>query len=234
MRDRSLFGALLLIAAVIPVTSCSNNPSLTSITITPTTYTALLGPCGTEQVVASYTAIGTYTRPNHAAVTRDVTDQVTWFSYDTQLVTVSNRGVAAVVTCATPGSTFTSSTLISASAQGFHGLIVAYATFSEQEPPATTSGVVKSLSITRTSSATASLNGIAQFAAVGKTADGLLVPLSSKPVWTSSNPQSVKVDAHSGIARALSSGKATLTATYTNPDGSSAAGTVDFGSLAEN
>ena len=234
MRNRSLFGALLVLAAVVPFTSCSVDPALTSISITPSSVTALLGPCGTQQVVANFTAMGTYTRPQHAAVTRDITNTVTWFSYDTQLVTVSSSGVASVVTCATPGSTFTSSTIISASAQGFHGLIVGYATFNEQEPPATTGGVVKSLSISRISNPIASLNGVAQFVAVGKAEDGVLVPLSTKPVWSSSNPQAVRVDAATGVARAMTAGKATVTATYTSPDGTTAVGTVDFGSLAQN
>jgi hypothetical protein len=234
MHNRSSLGALLVLAAVIPFTSCSVDPSLTSITITPSSVIALLGPCGTQQVVANFTAMGSYTRPNHAAVTRDITNSVTWFSYDTQLVTVSSGGVASVVTCATPGSTFTSSTLISASAQGFHGLIVGYATFNEQEPPTTKTAVVKSLSISRISSPSSSLNGVAQFVAVGKTEDGKLVPLSTRAVWSSSNPQAVRVDPASGVARAMTAGKSTLTATYTGPDGSTAVGTVDFGSIAAN
>jgi hypothetical protein len=232
MSNRSLFGALMLIGALIPVTSCSNNPSLTSISIRPSSITALLGPCGTQQVVASYTATGSYTRPNHAAVTQDITNSVTWFSYDTQLVTVSNTGVASVVTCATPGSTFTSSTIITASAHGFHGLIVGTATFNEQEPPK--AAVVKSLSISRISSPSASLGGVAQFVAVGKTEDGVLVPLNGKPIWSSSNPQSIRVDANTGVARSMTAGNATVTAAYTTPDGNTVKGTVDFGSLNDN
>jgi len=232
MRNRSTLGALLLLAAVIPFTSCAVDPALTSIAITPSSVTALLGPCGTQQVVANFTAMGTYTRPGHAAVTRDVTNTVTWFSYDTQLVTVSSSGVASVVTCATPGSTFTSSTIISASAQGFHGLIVGQAIFNEQEPPAPTGAVVKSLSISRISSPASSLNGVAQFVAVGKTEDGMLVPLSTKPVWSSSNPQAVRVGAATGFARAMTAGKSTLTAPYNTPDGNTVEGTVEFGSIA--
>jgi hypothetical protein len=228
MRDRSLFRALLMLAAVIPFTSCSTNPSLTSITLTPSGYNALLGPCGTEQVVANFTAMGAYNRPGHATVTRDITDSVTWYSYDTQLVTMSSTGVMSVVTCATPGSTFQASTLISASAQGFHGLISATASVALVEP--TTTPAVVSLSIVKTSGTI----GSAQYVAVGKTADGTLVPLANRATWVSDNPQVVRMNGQTGFARAIAAGHATLTATYTNADGSKAVGTTEFGSLSEN
>jgi len=225
MRDRSLFGALLMLAAVIPFTSCTSNGSLTSITLTPSGYSALLGPCGTQQVVANFTAMGSYTRPGHATTTRDITNLVTWYSYDTQLVTMSSTGVMSVVTCANPGSTFQASTIISASAQGFHGLIATTATVNLVEPPVTPA--IVSLSVVKTSGTF----GSAQYVAVGKAADGMLIPLTAKPVWSSSNPSAVKIDANSGFARALASGNATVTATYTTSDGSTAVGTTEFGSL---
>ena len=228
MRDR-LLSVLLLTAVVVPITSCVASPSLTSIVLTPSGYSALLGPCGTQQVVANFTAMGYYTRPGHTTITRDVTNLVTWYSYDTQLIVMSQDGVMSVVTCANPGSTFQASTLISASAQGFHGLISTTATVNLVEPPSTTPSV-ESLSIVKTSGTDA----IAQFVAVGKTADGTLVPLNSKPVWSSSNPQAVRIDANTGIARALAAGKATLSATYNGPNGNTAVGTVDFGSIAQN
>lgn len=230
MRYRPLLGGLLLCVSGSLITSCTNEPSLTSIVLTPSGYNALLGPCGGPQVVANFTATGYYTRPGHAAVTKDITDSVTWYSYDTQLVTMSQTGVMSVVTCATPGSTFQASTLISASAQGFHGLISDTATVNLVEPKTTAAAKVISLSLVKTSSAF----GSAQFVAVGKTEDGTLVPISGKVVWSSSNPRAVEVDAGTGVARAMTAGKATLTATYNCPDGNIAAGTVDFGSIAEN
>jgi len=232
MRNRSL-GALLLLGAVVPFTSCAVDPALTSIQLVPDKFTALLGPCGTAQVQAQVTAIGTYTRPNHAAVTRDITNQVTWKSFDTQLLVIDNTGLFTVTSCANPGSTFNSDILVSASAQGFHGIIIGYAHVIEQEPVAPKTAVT-SLSIARLSGASSALNGVARFIAVGKTEDGTLVPLNGKVVWSSSNPQAVRVDAASGTARAMTAGKAIVTATYTGADGSSAAGTVEFGSLAQN
>ncbi|MBS1804832.1 MAG: Ig-like domain-containing protein [Acidobacteria bacterium] len=231
MRNRSL-GALLLLGSVVPFTSCAVDPALTSIVLTPSGYSVLLGPCGTQQVVANFTATGNYTRPNHATVTRDITNSATWYSYDTQLITMAPGGIMSVVTCADPNNTsFQASTLISASQQGFHGVIRATATVNLVEPkPTTTASHIVSLSIVRLSNSI----GSAQYVAVGKAAEGMLVPLNGKVVWSSSNPQAVRVDASTGIARAMTAGKSTLTATYTGKDGSSAIGTVDFGSLAQN
>ena len=232
MRNRSL-GALLLLGSMIPFTSCGVSPSLTSIQVVPSTTTALLGPCGTVQVQSQLTAIGTYTRPNHAAVTRDITSQVTWKSFDTQLLTIDPAtGLASVATCADPTSTYNANILISASAQGFHGIIIGYANFIEQEPAPPKTAV--SLVVTRLTGASFSLNGAAKFIATGKAADGTLVPLNGKVVWSSSNPQAVRVDAATGVARAMTAGKATLSATFSGNDGSSASGTVEFGSIAQN
>lgn len=234
MRNRSL-GALLMLGAVVPFTSCAVDPALTSIQIVPSTTTALLGPCGTVQVQSQLTAIGTYTRPNHAAVTRDITSRVTWKSFDEQLLTIDPAtGLANVATCADPKSTFNANILISASAQGFHGVIIGYASFVEQEPAPPKTAVVTSLKVTRLTGASSAMNGMARFIAVGKTEDGTLVPLNGKVEWSSSNPQAVRVDASTGAARAMTAGKATVTATYTGNDGSSAAGSVEFGSIAQN
>jgi len=231
MRNRSL-GALLLLGAVIPFTSCAVDPALTSITLTPTGYSALLGQCGTQQVVANFTAMGNYTRPGHATVTRDITNSVTWYSYDTQLVTMSPGGVMSVVTCADTSATgFKASTLISASMQGFHGLIQKTATIELVQPATTTTAIsqVVSLSIVKLSDSISS----ARYVAVGKAANGILVPLAGKVAWSSSNPQAIRVDA-SGVARAMAAGKATLTATYSAPDGATAVGKAEFGSLGQN
>jgi len=232
MRNRSL-GALLLLGSMIPFTSCGVSPSLTSIQLVPDSFTALLGPCGTTQVQAQFTAIGSYTRPNHAAVVRDITNQVTWKSFDTQLLVIDNTGLFTVTSCANPGSDFNSDILVSASAPGFHGIIIGYGHVVEQEPKASTAAV-KSLSISRISGASSALNGLAKFVAVGKTDDGKLVPLNGKLAWSSSNPQAVRVDATTGVARAMTAGRSIVTATYTGKDGSTAFGTVDFGSIAQN
>jgi hypothetical protein len=52
-------------------------------------------------------------------------------------------GVATVTTCATPNVTGTFTTLVSASAPGFHGDVVGTITFGVAEPTAPTSSVRK-------------------------------------------------------------------------------------------
>ena len=225
MRTRSLLGALLLGSLVVPVTSCSDSPSLTSIVITPSVVTVLLGPCGSEQVVSNFTAMGYYTHPGHIPITRDITDEVSWMSYDTQLVTVSSTGVTTVTTCADPTSTVTSTILITASANGFHGLIVGSATFNEQEPaPTTTPAAASVRSITIEQPAHVAPNADVELRAVGRTGDGTVVPLARGVRWTSTDNLVATVDEATGHARTSGMGRSTITAVYTNPDGSTAVG----------
>lgn len=232
MRYRPLLSALVLICIVAPLTSCTS-PSLTSIVIAPTAYTAELGPCGTPQVVANFTAMGYYTHPGHEPTTKDITNQVTWYSYDTQLVTISSSGVASVTTCATPGSTFEASVQISATAPGFHGEVASYATFSEVQPATSSLGTVKSLVITRSSQAVSS-HGTVQFTAMGKTAEGSLVRLAAQPSWTSTDNQVATIDRANGSATTLGEGKSTIVAVFTNPDGTTAIGTTHLDVAAGN
>ena len=115
--------------------------------------------------------------------------------------------------------------------QGFHGLIQKTATIELVQPATTTTAIsqVVSLSIVKLSDSI----GSARYVAVGKAANGMLVPLAGKVAWSSSNPQAIRVDA-SGVARAMAAGKATLTATYSAPDGTTAVGKTEFGSLGQN
>jgi hypothetical protein len=141
MSGRSCLKALLLAGIFLPLTSCINdNPSLTSIVIMPNGVTAALGTCGYPQVVTGLKAIGHYSHPGHADITKDITDEVTWYSFNTGMVAfldpTNNPGVATVTTCAdptVPGNIYT--TLITASAPGFHGLVTGEITFGVQEPP---------------------------------------------------------------------------------------------------
>lgn len=223
MRHRSWLGALLLTVPVLAITSCSNDPSLTSIVIFPSGYTALLGPCGQAQVQANFTATGYYTHPGHQPISKDITNKVTWKSFDTQLVAIDSTGLASVTTCATPGSTFQSSTPISASAPGFHGLVIAYATFDEVEPTSTTTGNARTLTLTPETA-----NGTVRFTAVGKSAEGAVVALKNQPVWYSTDNQVATIDKESGAVAMLASGRTTITAVYTNPDGSTAIGVLHY------
>lgn len=205
MRDRrSLFGALLLIAAVLPITSCTTNPSLTSITINPNLIN--FGGSGlTVQLIAT----GYYTRPGHATVTRNITDSVNWVSAATGCVTVTPAGLI------TSGFDICANIPVTASAPGFHGYISAFMTVNVTQPAA---GAVTHLSISHTASPT----GGVQFTATGTTADGANVPLTGRIVWTSTDSEVGSIDKSSGILTSLAGGRTTISAVYTNPDGTTA------------
>jgi hypothetical protein len=71
----------------------------------------------------------------------DITDQVKWYSANPQMVDFLNPttqpGVATVTTCAETGLTGTFTTVVYASAPGFHGDVIGQITFGVTEPPTT-------------------------------------------------------------------------------------------------
>jgi hypothetical protein len=134
MFNRTCLNALLLAGLALPLTSCISSPSLTSITVTPGTYTSTLAASGCPLEQTNFTATGYYTHPDHPPVAKNITSQVTWASLTPEMVTISTSGVATV-TCQLIGNTS-----ISASAPGFGGDIVGYATYNVVLP--TTASVV--------------------------------------------------------------------------------------------
>ncbi|MGB6745395.1 MAG: Ig-like domain-containing protein [Terracidiphilus sp.] len=213
MRYRPLLGAVLVMCFTVPLTSCINSPSLTSITITPSAYIITLASDGYGGYW-SYEAVGSYTHPGHIATTADITDQVTWTSLAPIMVTISDTGVA------TPTGLATGTSQITASAPGFHGTIVSNAsTFTVQLPPITTARSVRTLSIVP------SQNQEAPFAVTGKTSDGGTVNVTDHLTWLSSNTQTATIDANTGVIKVVSAGQTTITAIYTNADGGMAMGT---------
>jgi Bacterial Ig-like domain (group 2) len=217
MRDRSFLGALLLVGALVPLTSCTVSNKLTSIVVSPATLSATAG------VTWQFTAIGYYTRPDHATRTKDITSEVTWASSSAQMVTVSNTGFASVT-----GISY-GNTVISASAQGFKGIIVGTASVTVP-PPTTSNNAVTSVSIQKT----VLPDGSVKFSATGKTAEGAPVELTGKLKWTSSDSDVASIDAATGTATSLGPGRTTITVLYTNPDGTNAVGTAHWSVAAQN
>ncbi len=216
MQNRSLFGALLLAAFAIPLSSCGTEPSLTSITVSPSTMTAT----PTTGLQTYFIAIGNYTRPNHAPVTKDITDQVAWSSSIPQMVTVSNTGVATV-TGDVIGNSY-----IFASAPGFHGDIIGSANFIVALPPSTSGNSVAATGLSIAESR--SSDGKVRFTAVGKTSDGRTIKLAGQPKWISTDNMVATIDQATGIATTIGPGRTTVAAVYTNPDGTTAVGVTHF------
>lgn len=220
MRDRSLLGALLLAGLVIPFTSCAVSPSLTSITVTPSSYTAVLAPCGDPQVTTNFIATGNYTRPGHAAITEDITKQVTWTSLTPLMVGVTSTG-AATVTCQMYGSTE-----ITATAPGFHGQIMGAATFNVEAYNNTSTADVVSVTITPANPSLTAPGQTVSFVATGTKGTGQTVTVTTASTWTSSDPTVASINPNTGVATAVGAGSTTITALYANSDGVQAFGTT--------
>jgi len=222
MHYRSSLGALLLIGALAPLTSCSTSPSLTSITVDPATVTTSFS----AGLQVEFIAIGNYTVPGHTAVTKDITDQVNWTSSFNQMVTIDSAGVATV-----QGVGY-GNAAIYAAYPGFHGDIVGTAAFTVSAP--TTTPAIKSLSLIQDSKTSAEPNSTVQFTAMGKMADGTLVKLTGQPKWTSTDNEVATVDEATGLVSTLGAGRSTIVAVYTNPDGTTAVGVTHLFVAAKN
>jgi Bacterial Ig-like domain (group 2) len=224
MRQHSLLSALLTLGLVIPLSSCNSSPGLTSITVSPTVMN--FGGAGLS---TQLTAIGSYTRPNHAAETKDITGQVTWKSSTPGCVTVNSTGliVSGGLTC--------SGILVTASSPGFHGVITGTMTVNVTQPSngggggsgGTGASDVSTITIIPTSQSVQSPGQTAQFLAVGTTTSGTTVDLTKLAAWTSSSVQIATINA-SGLATGVNQGTVTITALYTNADNSTATGTATF------
>lgn len=209
MRNRSLSGALLLIGALIPVTSCSNSPSLTSITVTPSIVN--FGGAG---ITSQLTAIGSYTHPGHPAITKDITAQVAWTSSASQCVTVSNAGLI------TSGQNICSGIQITATSQGFNGVITGSMIANVSQPGSSNSDVAI-IVVSPANPAPLAVAGQLQFAATGFNASGTQVSLTNPVTWGSSSTGVASIN-QTGIATGVAAGTTSITAAYTNADGTSA------------
>lgn len=209
MRNRSLLGALLITGILIPITSCISSPSLTSIVVTPSVMN-FGGPGLHTQLIAT----GSYTHPNHQPTVRDITDQVNWSSQTPECVTVSSTGYIE------SQGNICSGIQITATMQGFHGLITGTMTVNVTQPGAASSDVAVVL-ISPANPAPVAVGAITQFAASGFTAAGNPVTLSNPVSWTSSNTGVATID-QTGRATAVAAGSTTIKGAYTNPDGTSA------------
>ena len=229
MFNRFCIGALLLVGLTLTFTSCNATSGLDSITISPSTVTVTLMPPGTQQGHGQFTAIGYYGHAGHQT-TMDITDQVTWSSSLTQVATINSSGLATA-TGFNPatGEEWTGFTNITASAQGFNGIIVSNsATFTVTACAACVDTDVSSVLVIPASQTVATVGVPVQFVAIGLTINGASVPLTNAAGinWTSSVPSIASINAATGLATTAGSGTTTITATFTNPDGSGAAGTA--------
>ena len=221
MRYRPLLGILLIGALMMPVTSCTDDPSLTSIVISPSSFTTtlVLLPNGqvapsSEQASEQYKAIGYYTHPAHQPIVKDITNQVTWFSPTTWLVSVNSTGLATVT------GQGTGYTQISATMKGFHGLVFSnQSTFTVQVPSSVTTSDIVSLTVAPTNPTITGTGQTESFIATGTNGSGSTQDVTNTVVWTSSNTAVATIGAKTGLATTIGTGSTFIIATYTNADG---------------
>jgi hypothetical protein len=123
MFDRRYLAGSLLLGLALTLMGC-DSPSLVAITITPTAQYFSDSPGLTVQ----FTAIGTFDQGNHPKTTQDITDEVTWVSNAPGVATISSTGLV------TTAGIDIGTTDITASMNGFTGLITATATASVCSP----------------------------------------------------------------------------------------------------
>jgi len=199
-----------------------------------------LAPAGYAQGYTQFTAIGYYTHPGHPAETRDITNEVAWTSSDTQVAGICTNGSPASCTPATDGlatvtgwvtgnnnstEAWTGTTNITATAPGFNGVIVSNSVVLTVTDATATDDVV-SVTVTPNPYTFAAPTATYAFTAIGTTQSGVFENLTSVSgmAWTSGNINFVTIGLNTGVGTAVAAGTTTITATYTNPDGSKASG----------
>ena len=177
--------------------------SLASLAIIPGTQ-SVASPAQTSQFIA----IGTTT----SGATEDLTSTVTWSSSSTQVATITAGGLATAVSKGT-------TTVTAIAANPDSSVVTATATFT------VTGGTAEPLTALAITPATESLSAsgqTGQLIALGTSGSSGLqsdVSSSSSLSWTSSIATVASVSA-SGLVTGVSAGSSTISAIWTNPDGS--------------
>lgn len=190
--------------ATVSVSGVNGEPLL-SIALTPPSATVAY-----PGQAVQFTAIGTYSQSSSTPGTRNLTDTATWIS--------SNPSVAKVSTSGLVTATGVGTCVISAlSSNPDNSVVIASATFTVENA---TGEPITALEIAPASQSVA-VGQTAQLLAFG-TVNGstLKEDLTSAPgiSWVVSVPSVASVSAK-GVVTALAQGPTTVTAKYTNPDG---------------
>lgn len=208
---RAFVLAILLAVLIVPFSGCGSSTTIDAVTISPATVT--LGPDATVQL----TALGTIGHGAHPSGHQDVTTLVKWASSISGVASVSASGL---VTGHNAGVT-----TITASIQGFQGLITSNtATITVPAP----TGPLVSLAVDPTTQSASAAGQTAQFLAIGTTNTGATQNLTNVSQWTSSDSSVATVNAATGLATAVGNGTATITAVASNPDGSVVSGSATY------
>ena len=214
MHDRVLSPrVLLLIAMALPIAGCTN-PLAVSISVSPTTQSIGAGQ------TAQFTATGVFGHGNnHPSSSQDLTDTATWTSSAPGVATISTTGMATGVSAG--------STTITASVNGFTGVVSASATLTVSGSSGGGGGTPSSITIIPNTQLVTTVGDTAQFEAIETTATGATVDVTNLATWGSSSPSIATIAANTGLATAVSLGSVTITANYSS-GGSALTGTATF------
>jgi hypothetical protein len=217
MFDRISPRVLFLIALAVPIAGCSY-PLVDEIAITPTAASISAGQT-TQFLAEGLTGHGS----NHPGTVSDITNQVSWSSSTPAVATINAAGVATGVSAGT--------TTITATINGYTGLLGATATLTVTAAGSGTGTItgITGLTVIPGAQSVASPGQTSQFIAIGTTAAGATVDLTTQVSWRSSSVQIGTIGGANGLATAIGQGTTTITAVYTNPGGGSAiTGTATF------
>lgn len=213
----------ILFAGIVPVLSSCNSYNLVSITINPSTTTITLPEYG-YQYGWKYQAIGYYGPAGHQT-SQDITDQVTWTSYASQMITVSN-GSGTNGSATTTGFVSGDSYIAASMQGGFGGDIVSNLASVTVAFSTTASGVISSsgtvISIILTDASNTmtigAVGGTLALEAMATTADGTSSNIAPSCTWSTSN-SAVATVSSTGVVTAVGAGNSVISAMYTNSDG---------------
>jgi uncharacterized protein YjdB len=146
---------------------------------------------------------------------------VTWTSSSSSVAVVNSTGLCTGLSAGT--------TTISATMPGFAGSVTSSATVTVTGTGTSGggSGTIPLLTIIPGSQSVSTPGQTAQFIAIGTTASGSTVNLTSQVIWTSSSPTIATIGASTGVATAVGQGTVTITALYTN-NGTTLTATASF------
>jgi hypothetical protein len=212
------FGGLITSnTAAVTVTGSGGgtaNGNLTSLAIIPGAQ-SVASPGQTSQFIA----IGT----TSSGATENITGQVVWSSSATQVASISGGGLA---TGLSQGTT----TITAIATNSDKTVVTGTATFTVVGG---TTEQITSLTIYPGSQSATAQAQQSQFFVLGtEGSSGLVYDVSSQVVWTSSNESVATVgttgNGTPGLATAIGAGTTTITATWTNLDGSKVVGTAAY------
>lgn len=215
MLKRISLGAVALAGLAMAIFTGCSATRVDSIQISPASQSLAVGQ------TVQFKATGVVGHGQHPSSSEDVTTMVTWTSSSPAIASVNSTGLATGVSAGTA--------TITASMNGFPGVVSATATLTVTGNGTGGNPVpsLVSISILPGSQSVATPGSTGQFLAIGTTSTGSTENVTANASWGSSSSSVATING-SGLATGTGQGTATITAVATNPDNTVATGTATF------